>query len=78
MTVPCYLFAELRARRPFQLGPARPPDPNGTWDANFDCIIPRSAVEGPPSPARPSLLGHGLFLNATDVAAGGPGHSPAH
>jgi hypothetical protein len=42
-----------------------------TMPANFECDIPRSAVDGPKIiPARPSLYGHGLFGTASEVEAG--------
>ena len=45
------------------------PIENGTWTANFDCIIPLSATTGPAESARPSLYGHGLFGDASEVAS---------
>ena len=45
-TVPCYLAPRLRARAGAFAARRRRrcPTGNGTWTANFDCIIPRSAV----------------------------------
>ena len=45
------------------------PIQNGTWTANFDCIIPESVVSGPAAAGRPSLYGHGLFGDAGEVAS---------
>jgi len=43
-----------------------------SYSADFDCIVPKSAVngEGPPVPARPSLYGHGLLGSEREVGAG--------
>jgi hypothetical protein len=37
---------------------------------NFECIIPRSAITGGPHKLRPSLYGHGLLGDASEVEAG--------
>jgi hypothetical protein len=42
--------------------------PGNVQVANFACIVPRAAT--PEHPARPSLYGHGLFNDATEVRAG--------
>ncbi len=70
VTVPCYLEPSCATGGQFATLGRQLPKRNGTWDANFDCIIPRSAVEGTPSPARPSLYGHGLFGSASEVGSG--------
>jgi hypothetical protein len=45
--------------------------PGNTYVANFNCIIPRVAVDGPAVlPGRPSLYGHGLLGSASEVTAG--------
>jgi hypothetical protein len=41
--------------------------PGNFTDANFECIIPRSAIAGGPHKLRPSLYGHGLLGNASEV-----------
>jgi hypothetical protein len=71
VTVPCYLEPSCAPGGQFALGAGGLPSRNGTWNANFDCIIPRSAVNGAPSPARPSLYGHGLFGSASEVGSSG-------
>jgi hypothetical protein len=71
VAVPCYLAPSCAPGGTFALNDRGLPTRNGTWDANFDCIIPRSAVEGSPSPARPSLYGHGLFGSASEVGSSG-------
>ncbi len=50
------------------------PKANGTQDANFTCVIPRSAVgpDGKAVPTRMSLYGHGLLGSAAEVQAAGP------
>ena len=69
-TVPCYLAPDCAPGGRFQLDTRGAPTRHGDWTANFDCIIPRSAVQGTPSPARPSLYGHGLFGSAAEVSSG--------
>ena len=41
--------------------------PGNFTEANFECIIPRSAIAGGPHKLRPSLYGHGLLGNASEV-----------
>jgi hypothetical protein len=67
--VPCYLFPSCAAGGTFQLDAAGAPIQNGTWTANFDCIVPESVVTGPPGAGRPSLYGHGLFGSASEVGS---------
>ncbi len=71
VTVPCYLAPSCAPGGKFQLDARGLPTRNGTWSANFDCIVPRSAVDGAPLPARPSLYGHGLFGSASEVGSSG-------
>jgi hypothetical protein len=68
-TVPCYLEPNCGPGGSFDLGPDGLPARNAgnDWTANFDCIIPRSAVDGTPSPGRPAIYGHGLFGSASEV-----------
>jgi hypothetical protein len=67
--VPCYLFPDCGPGGTFQLSPDGTPTQNGTWTANFDCIVPESAVSGAPHSGRLSLYGHGLFGRAAEVAS---------
>ncbi len=79
-TVPCYL--NQTACPPgsrYELGSDGLPQriPGNTMQARFTCNIPRSAVEdgggGVPvvaQPARPSMYGHGLFGDYTEVHTG--------
>jgi hypothetical protein len=68
--VPCYLYPSCAPGGTMHLGANGDPIQNGTWTANFDCVIPKSATEGPAEAARPSLYGHGLFGSAAEVASG--------
>ncbi|HET8931260.1 MAG TPA: hypothetical protein VFN21_11430, partial [Acidimicrobiales bacterium] len=43
------------------------PSRNGTFTANFRCVVPTVALT---TPARPSLYGHGLFGSVNEVTAG--------
>ena len=68
-TVPCYLQPTCAPGGSFQLGSTGLPSRNtgNDWTANFDCIIPRTAVDGTPASARPAIYGHGLFGSASEV-----------
>ena len=69
-TVPCYLQPDCDPGGSFQLGGDGLPSRNtgNDWTANFDCIIPRTAIDGPtPAPVRPAIYGHGLFGSASEV-----------
>ena len=80
VTVPCYLAppgCTSTGNTGFYYGASTSPDalpqqaPQSTYPATFECIIPRSAVDGAQvAPARPSLYGHGLFGSAGEVHAG--------
>lgn len=67
--VPCYLFPNCGPGGLMQLNAHEEPIQNGTWTANFDCIVPEAAVTGPGGSARPSLYGHGLFGTASEVGS---------
>ena len=67
--VPCYLTPNCGPGGTLLLSPSGTPTQNGTWSANFDCIVPESAVSGSPQSARLSLYGHGLFGSAGEVAS---------
>jgi hypothetical protein len=70
LTVPCYMAPSCAPGGTLALDARGLPARNGTWNANFDCTIPRSAVDGTPSPARPIVYGHGLFGGAGEVGSG--------
>jgi hypothetical protein len=67
--VPCYLFPNCGPGGTMHLNANEEPTQNGTWTANFDCIVPEAATTGPAGSARPSLYGHGLFGSASEVAS---------
>ncbi len=71
-TVPVFLTS---ARPPavYNLDDQGIPRQNGTMEAPFTVIIPRSAVEGPaPIPGRPMIYGHGLFGSGAGEVMAGP------
>jgi hypothetical protein len=68
--VPCFLFPNCGPGGLFHLDASGDPIQNGTWTANFDCIIPDSVVSGAAEQGRPSLYGHGLLGDASEVASG--------
>ncbi len=65
--VPCFLFPNCGPGGLMHLDSEGNPIQNGTWTANFDCIIPQSVVTGPGEQARPSVFGHGLTGTAKQV-----------
>jgi hypothetical protein len=67
--VPCFLFPNCGPGGLFHLNAEGDPIQNGTWTANFDCIIPASVTTGPAEVGRPSLYGHGLLGDASEVAS---------
>ena len=67
--VPCYLVPDCAPGGTFALGKNGLPSQNGTWTANFNCMIPQVAVGGGP-PARPQLNGHGLLGSANEATSG--------
>jgi hypothetical protein len=71
--VPCYLHPNCAAGVPggtFSLGGDGLPTQSGTYTANFNCMIPRRAVDAPtPEAVRPSLYGHGLLGSANETTA---------
>lgn len=58
VTVACYLAPDCGVGGRFELNPAGLPRRNGTWQAPFVCIVPRSSEV---VPARAAVYGHGLF-----------------
>lgn len=65
--VPCFLFPSCGPGGRMTLNGAGEPIQNGTWNANFDCIIPSSATTGEAEAARPAVYGHGLLGSAAEV-----------
>jgi hypothetical protein len=77
VTVPCYLNAPgcTPASRFTYLPGSDVPVTAGaainTMSAPFTCEIPRSAIDpGAPNPGKPSLYGHGLLGQGTEVSGG--------
>ncbi len=69
-TVPCYLTNSCEPPATFTLDPQGKPVRKGNYVANFDCIVPNSAVDGPgAAPGRASLYGHGLLGSASEVSS---------
>ena len=68
--VPCFLFPNCGPGGTMHLDTEGNPIHNGTWTANFDCIIPDSVTTGPAGSGRPSLYGHGLLGDASEVGSG--------
>jgi hypothetical protein len=69
-TVPCYLTNGCQPPATFTLDKKGNPIQQGSYTANYDCIIPHAAVDDPSAaPGRPSLYGHGLLGSASDVNA---------
>jgi hypothetical protein len=72
-TVPCYLAPDCEAASPggrFDLDANGKPKRTGNYTANFNCMIPRAAVDAPAQPVRPSLYGHGLLGSANEATSG--------
>lgn len=66
--VPCFLVPDCGPGGRFELGANGLPSRNGTWTANFNCMVPRAAVDGPGAePGRAHLYGHGLLGSANEV-----------
>jgi hypothetical protein len=76
MDVPCYLDtpACAPAHSQFLLDSSGTPMrlPGNVMKVDFECRIPRAAL-GNPGQSRPSLYGHGLFGDYTEVKAGNVG-----
>ena len=70
-TVPCYLTNGCEAPARFTLDADGNPIQQGTYQANFDCIIPRNGVDGAAAAAgnRPAVYGHGLLGRANEVGS---------
>jgi hypothetical protein len=63
--VPNYLTGTGQPGSRFNLGPDGLPVRNGTFSANFLCVIPRSATAT--TPARAVVYGHGLLGSADEI-----------
>ncbi len=71
--VPLYLTGDGSPGTRFNYAGSDLPQVNGTYNAVFQCIVPRAAVAGPNGgavPARASVYGHGLLGSEREVGAG--------
>ncbi len=71
-TVPCYMTSvggvPCAPGSVYNMGSGGKPAQNGTWTANFICIVPHSIVDDSGhSPGRPVVYGHGLLGDAGEV-----------
>ena len=71
-TVPCYMTTvnavPCGPGSVYNLDSNGNPKQNGTWTANFICIIPKSIATDPGhTPGRPVIYGHGLLGDAGEV-----------
>ncbi len=67
-TVPCFLTKGCQATGEMDLDKDGMPKRMGTYQANFECIIPPVGLQGPTPPKlRPFIYGHGLLGLATEV-----------
>lgn len=71
-TVPCYLTNGCEVPARFQLDGNGNPTQLGTYQANFDCTIPREAIDDADARAasRAAIYGHGLLGTASQVMSG--------
>ncbi len=67
--VPCFLVPSCGPGGRLNLNGEGVPVQNGVWTANFDCIVPLSVTTGAGEQGRPSLYGHGLLGDASEVAS---------
>ncbi len=71
ITVPCYITRGCAPGGRFRLDRRGLPRRMGTMSAPYACNIPRSALDpATPPKARPSLYGHGLLGEHTEINAG--------
>jgi hypothetical protein len=71
-TVTCYLAPNCDAATEsrFDLNRGGVPVQHGTYQANFDCMIPHAAIDAPGAqPGRASYYGHGLLGTAHEVTS---------
>jgi hypothetical protein len=67
VSVPCYLVPGCSPGGRFRLDGKQRPIRNGTWEADFRCIIPRSAAGAGAGSARAAIYGHGLFGSDAEI-----------
>jgi hypothetical protein len=68
--VPCYLVPNCQPGGTFQLGANGLPSQNGTFTADFNCGIPRVALDSAgAAPGRPQVYGHGLLGTASQATS---------
>ncbi|MEX0620194.1 MAG: hypothetical protein WD181_01275, partial [Solirubrobacterales bacterium] len=66
-TVPCFLEPSCSSGGTMDLDEEGLPQRNGTFEANFQCIIPPVGLNGPnPPKLRPMIYGHGLLGDAIE------------
>jgi hypothetical protein len=76
--VPCFLRNPGGAQdcgpgATMNLGADGNPVRTGTWEANFVCLVPEGAIDGPdPEPGHPMLYGHGLMGNISGEIGASP------
>lgn len=70
--VPCFLFPSCGPGGRIILNTQGEPIQDGTWNADFDCIVPLSATTGEAETARPVVYGHGLLGTAAEVYEASP------
>jgi len=69
--VPCYLSPDCEPGGRFDLGSNGLPSQTGTYTADFNCMVPRAAVDAPgAAPGRPQVYGHGLLGSASQATSG--------
>jgi hypothetical protein len=69
--VPCYLTPNCEPGGTFALGPNGLPSRTGTYTAEFNCGVPRAAIDAPgATPGRPQVYGHGLLGSASQATSG--------
>lgn len=71
-TVPCYLQPDCGPGGRFALDANGMPTRNGTYTANFRCIVPRETLDtaGAAAGNRPQVYGHGLLGSANETSSG--------
>jgi hypothetical protein len=69
--VPCYLSPNCDPGGTFDLGADGLPGRNGTYAADFNCGVPRTAIDAPgATPGRPQVYGHGLLGTSSQATSG--------